>query len=423
MKHIVEALRAHPQVMEYKINIHHKQSCELFYVKGRLETVRRTDTCDKEVTVYVEHDGCKGDARFFVYPSTTPQQLKELIDEAAAKALLIHNKTYALPAAQTGEYTVESNFAQYDPAALAGRIAKTVHAASAAENAALNAVEVFVNRHTETVCNSSGVNKTQVRWDAMVEAIPTYNGPQESVELYEQINFSSFDEAALARRIAGKMAEVKARYEAAAPAAPLAGAVVLGAQELSKLFWEIAENADYATVYGQSGLFKKGDAIQKAPAGDVIGITMAGEAPGSPRSAKFDPDGLALVGARIVDGGKLMGYYGSNRYGQYLGETPTGVLNCICVDAGTADAAALAAPYLEVLSMSGLQVDFYSDYIGGEVRLALWHDGAETRPVTGISIAGKLSEVLEGIRLSSALVTEGSYYGPEKALLRGMKIF
>ena len=431
MKTITDALKAQPQISDYKINVHNKQSTELFYVKGRLETVRRTDSCDKEVTVYVRHGEYLGDARFFVYASTTPQQLAQRIEEAVGKALLIDNPVYTLPEGDAGPAVcrVESNFEEYEPAALAHRIAKTVHAAvpaaeSAAESTALNAVEVFVNRHTERVINSRGLDKTQVRYDAMVEAIPTCNGEAMSVELYEQYNFSRFDEQALSARIAARMAEVRARYRAAAPAAPLAGRVVLHAQELGELFWNIADNADYATVYSRSGLFQKGDAVQKDRTGDPIGITAAGQVPGSCRSAVFDTDGLTLGSIRVVEDGRMVNYFGSNRYGQYLGEQPTGVLGCLCVDAGTADEETFAAaPYLEVLSMSGLQVDFYSDYIGGEVRLALWHENGSAVPVTGISIAGKLSEVLGGIRFSRNVVTEGSCRGPETALLENMQIF
>ena len=431
MKTITDALKAHPQVSDYKINVRNKQSTELFYVKGRLETVRRTDSCDKEVTVYVRHGECLGDARFFVYASTTPQQLTQRIEEAVGKALLIDNPVYTLPEGDDtpAVCSAESNFAEYEPAALAQRIAKTVYAAvpaaeDPAEFSALNAVEVFVNRHTERVVNSRGLDKTQVRYDAMVEAIPTCSGEAMSVELYEQYNFSRFDAAELAARMAARMAEVRARYGAAAPAAPLAGRVVLRAQELGELFWNIADNADYAAVYSQSGVFTKGDEVQKNRTGDPIGITAAGQVPGSPRSAVFDADGLTLGSIRVVEEGRMVNYFGSNRYGQYLGERPTGVLDCLCVDAGTADAAAFAAaPYLEVLSMSGLQVDFYSDYIGGEVRLALWHENGKAVPVTGISIAGKLSEVLGGIRLSGNVVTEGSYRGPETAIFEGMQIF
>ena len=82
-----------------------------------------------------------------------------------------------------------------------------------------------------------------------------------------------------------------------------------------------------------------------------------------------------------------------------------------------------AAPYLEVLSMSGLQVDLFNDYIGGEVRLAYYCDGETITPVTGISITGSLKQVLSSIRLSSETAVADDYSGPAKAILKEMKIF
>ncbi len=424
MKTVTDLLTGDPRISDYKIYIRKKESYELFFVKGSLETVRCTDTCDKEVTVYVAHDGYKGEAQFFIYPSTTQEQLKTLMDEAVAKALLIHNQTFDLPEGETGSFLVQSNFADYEPAELAAVIARAVFDANHVEHAALNSVEIFVNKHTETVFNSRGLNKTQVRYSAMVEAIPTYNGENQSVELYEQYNFSSLSETEIAREIGGKLAQVKARFFAQTldqkPECP----VILNQEELAQLFWSIAGDLNYASVYAHSNLWNKGDVIQKSPVGDVIGIGMAGEVPGSVRSAKFDSDGMALGSIRIVDGGKAVNFYGSNRFGQYLGEIPTGDLRCICVDPGTAEQAAFeAGPYLEVVSMSGLQVDFYSDYIGGEIRLAYYHDGKTVTPVTGISISGLLSQVLGRIRLSSETAVFNGYAGPAKAILEGMKIF
>ena len=138
----------------------------------------------------------------------------------------------------------------------------------------------------------------------------------------------------------------------------------------------------------------------------------------------FDADGMALTDTVVVSDGVAVNYYGSNRYGQYLGEKPTGELPCIVVAAGSAAQEDLQkGPYLEVLSMSGLQVDFYSDYIGGEVRLAYYNDGEKTVPVTGISITGSASKVLSNLQLSQKLGISGRYAGPEKAILQGMKIF
>ena len=421
MKRIIEALNADSRVSDYKINIHQKESYELFFVKGKLETLRRTDTCDREVTVYVDHDGFKGDAQFFVYPSTTAEQLSDLIAEAAAKASLLENQSYTLPAPETGDFVVASNFADYAPADLAAAIAQAVFSANDIPNAALNAVEIFINKHTETVRNSRGLQKCQQRYDAMVEAIPTYNGEQQSVELYEQYNFSTLDEDALRREIGQKLAQVKARYEAVTPDFPLEGPCMLHAEELENLFGSIARNLNYGSVYSHTNIFKKGDAIQKSLSGDPIGITMAGQAPGSVRSAKFDGDGLSLGSIRLVDGGKAVNYYGANRFGQYLGETPTGALPCCLVDPGTA--VTPEGSWLEVLSMSGLQVDFYNDYIGGEVRLAYYHTEGKVIPVTGISISGKLSQILDTIRLSPQTVTSNGYHGPATAILSDMKVF
>ena len=421
MNTVTELLRADSRVSGYKFNIHKKESFELFFVKGRLETVRSTDTCDREVTVYVDHDGFRGDAQFFIYPSTTAEQLRALIDEAVGKALLIDNQAYELPEKQTGSYTVESNFADYAPGQLAGLIAEAVFSANDIPNASLNSVEIFLNRHTETVVNSRGLDKTQVRYDAMVEAIPTYNGEKQSVELYQQYNFSTMDPEAIRAEIADKLAAVKARYEAVTPEQPLDCPVVLNRQELSELFGSIAQDLNYASVYAHANLFRKGQPIQKAPTGDPIGITMTGQIPGSVRSARFDSDGLSLGSIRLVEEGQAVNYYGSNRYGQYLGETPTGSLPCLAADPGTAGTPQGA--YLEVISMSGLQVDLYNDYIGGEIRLAYYHQGGQVLPVTGISISGCLSQVLNTIRLSSDTAVYRGYQGPAQAILSQMKIF
>ena len=424
MKNIIAALNANPRVTDYKINENKKESHELFFVKGKLETVRTTDTRDVQVTVYVDHGEFKGDSSFLVYPSTTDADLARLTEEAVEKALLIENKAYSLPEKETGSFEVESNFSAYSLPELAKAIAENVFAANKLPHADLNSVEVFVNRYTDRVINSRGIDKVQYRYDAMVEAIPTYNGESQSVELYQQYNFSHFSPETVRAEIADKLQEVKDRYQAVKPEKIDACPVILNKQELAELCMNIVGDLNYATVYSHSGLFHKGDAIQKDPTGDKLTITMAGQLPGSIHSASFDSDGLSLGTIALVEEGVAKNYYGPNRYGQYLGEKPTGSLRCFQVAPGTACEKCLEkAPYLEVVSMSGLQVDFFNDYIGGEVRLAYYHDGKSLNSVTGISISGKLGQVLPAMRLSVKTAVHGGYAGPEKAILQHMQIF
>ena len=423
MNKIIKHLEA-AVISDYKINLERTESYELFFVKGALETVRNTDNTDKEVTVYVDHGEYRGHASFHVYPSITEEELDRLIEEAVQKAKLIDNPRYALPAGETGEYTIDSNFADWDASEVCAKIANTVFAANTLDVTSLNAVEIFLNRVTETVVNSNGLQKTQHLYRAMVEAIPTATERGESVELYEQYNFNALDEAALYEEIAAKLTQAKDRHDAKRMEISGVERVLLGAQELKELFWSFADDLDYGTVYSHHNVFKKGDSLQTAPQGDRLGITLFGSHPGSAASRAFDRDGMTLTECRIIDGGKAVAYHGSNRFGQYLGETPTGILPVLKLDAGSADETDFtAAPYLEIVSMSGIQADFYSDYVGGEIRLAYWHDGVTVRPVTGVSVSGKLSEVLNHIRFSSDCCLMGSYYGPGKAIVEKMNIF
>lgn len=419
---VVKLLREDSQVSDYKINVTKKDSYELFFVKGKLETVRCTDTCDRKITVYVDHDGFRGDASFYLYPSTTQAQMKEKVAEAVRSARLICNAPYTLPGAETGDYTIAGNLDREPLPVLAERIAGAVFEANTLQDGSLNAVEVFLNHYTESVSNSCGLLKTQSRYDCMVEAIPTFNGQGESVELYEQYNFSSLDPEALRAEISGKMQAVKARCQAVKPEFAMEGPVVLHKQELSDLFSAIASDLNYATVYGHSNLLHKGDRLQKNCTGDPITLTMKGEVPGSVASAHFDGDGMSLGEVTLVEEGTVRNYYGANRFGQYLQEQPTGDLRCLWVEPGTARPVQ-DTPWLEVISMSGLQVDFFNDYIGGEIRLAYYHDGTEVTPITGISISGKLGQVLDRMKLSTVTDTFDGYTGPATALCEGFRIF
>ena len=424
MNTIIEHLKSHKGVFEYKINVNRKESYELFFVKGALETVRNTDNTDKEVTVYVTHGDCKGHASFFVYPSTTEKDLDRLIDEAIEKARLIDNPAYQLPGADRGEFAIETNFTGFDASDLAAQIANTVFEANTLPSTSLNAVEIFINRITETVVNSSGLHKKQQRWTAMVEAIPTATGSGESVELYEQYNFNALDIDVLRREIADKLAQAQARHDAKRMEVTGSPMVILNSQELMALFWNFADDLNFGAVYSHHNIYSKGDRLQSAPQGDLLGVTMTASLPGCAASRAFDSDGMTLTDRRIIHGGEAVACYGGNRFGQYLGETPTGVLPILKLDAGTAENGEfVTGPYLEVVSMSGIQTDFCSDYVGGEIRLAYWHDGETIRPVTGVSISGKLSDVLNHIRFSRECTLCGSYYGPKKAVIEGMNIF
>ncbi len=423
IQNIKKLLDAAAGISDYRINTIKTESNELFFVHRALETVRATDTTDIKVTVFVAHDGKLGDATFSVYASYDDEKIKSEIDAAKKKAALIDNECYPLPEGETGCFEVESNFKNYDVPTLAAMVADTVFSADSYDGGSINATEIFIYRDTVNVQNSRGVDKTEIKYRAMVEAIPTYSGDGESVELYECVNFTEFNEKALREEIDSKMREVRDRLSAKTPEKKLKANVVLAAPELSQLITELAFELNYGSIYNHSNAFSVGDAIQKNPAGDKLNVTMCGAVRGSVRSATFDSDGFTLVDKRIIEDGIAIDAFGAVRTAHYLGKDPTGALRCVHAECGTmSDAELASAPYFKCVSMSGLQLDIYNDYIGGEVRLAYYFDGERETPVTGISISGKLSDALSGMRLSDTPTTYEGYDGPKFACLYGIEI-
>ena len=419
---VINILKNTQGISDWKVNTVRTESTQLFFVHKNLETVRSTDTTDIKVTLYVEHDEKLGEASFSVYSSYDDEKIVEEIEKAKKKANIIANQGYSLPQNEKGEYVSASNFADYKPHELASLISKACFEADNVEGGSINALEIFVYKDVVSVINSCGIDKTQVKYRAMVEAIPTFNGA-ESVELYEQYNFTEFDRALVVEEIAKKMREVRDRYEAKAPESKLSCPVVLDAPELEQLFGDFIGNLNFSMVYQHSNAFSVGDDIQKDAKGDRLTLTMCGAVRGSVRSSSFDADGVTLVDRKIIEGGKAVALWGGTRFAQYLGEKPTGNLGCMSVECGTlTDEAKNSAPYFRCASMSGLQVDIYNDYIGGEVRLGYYFDGEKEIPVTGISISGKLSAALANMRLSNEAVTYESYNGPKCAIFDGIEI-
>ena len=401
------------------------ESYELFFVHRSLETVRATDTVSTQATVYVDHDGKKGDSSFAVCASMSDEDLKKKIAAAAARARLVFNEPYELPAGGTLDARLPSNMENADMKALGRQIADAVFAADDIPGGSINACEIFLYRDTVRVRNSRGIDKTQRLCRVMIEAIPTFTTEKESVELYEDYRFTDFDPARVTGEIAARMREVRDRALARKPQTPMTLNVLLRPKEISRLLETLADDCHYATVYAHANLHKLGDDLQADGSGDKLTFSLKSILPGCEDSAYFDSDGCALRDTCLVRDGVVESYYGSSRYGQYLGvKEPSGELPaCFSAAPGSLTAAQITqAPYLECASLSGLQVDLYNDYIGGEIRLAYYFDGQKTVPVTGITMSAKLSDVLAHLRLSETVCVEGAYEGPERLLMKNVTV-
>ena len=187
---------------------------------------------------------------------------------------------------------------------------------------------------------------------------------------------------------------------------------------------EITYGLNYSEVYTESNLWGVGDDLQKSKDCDPFTVTMRSAVKGCDLSAFFDSDGCDLSDVRVIENGKVKALWGSSRFGQYLKvEKPSGSLPCYSLEPGTLTVEELEkTDHLECASLSGLQVDPFTDYLGGEIRLAYRVKDGVREPVTGITFSTTLSSALNSMRLFDRVVNDREYEGPEYMLIKGAEI-
>lgn len=424
MINIAKYLKENNEVTRYTIREIHKVSKELFFVHKSLETVRGTDTKSAIVTVYNVHNDLNGSSTFTVYESDGEEELLSKIDEAITKAKSIDNKDFDLPIKddKAENVCVKSNISSLGLNDVAEKISEAVFKADNVEGGSINALEIFVNKYNETITNSNNLEKSMEYYEAFIECIPTWNGEKESVELYHSFVVGELNSDEITKQISEKLKEVEYRYSAVKPENTISMPILLRSKELIEVLYTFLRDANARMIYSHSNLYKIGDNLQESSDCDKLNVSLKSVVEGLSSSRYFDEDGTTLIDTDVIEDGVLKNVFGDNRFSKYLGIKPTGLPPCVVVEKGSLDISKFNEPYFEVVSMSGIQLDAYSDYIGGEVRLGLIHENNKVYPITGISLSGSLSKSLNTIKLSTNIILEDNYKGPDSALIRDIEI-
>ena len=420
IKQLTAALKANPALSGWLVNETATLSSQAFYVMQKKETTRRVETREYQVTVYHRHgeqNAFVGSSSFAVSRKHSKAELAKKIEEAVFAARFVKNKAFDLVKGE-GKRTWKEKPESADPFAIIDEIANAFFAA-ATPVSRFNALEIFHARQTIRIVNSEGVDDTKTLAKIDVEAIPSHDGPERKVELIRMFTYKKVDPDQVRKDAEAAIADVALRYDARKIENVAKADVILSGDDVEDFLRELVADFSYDGVYRKNTDKKIGDAIQSEIKGDAlsIGWTL------SSKADAFDRDGVLLAPVRVIEAGKLVSYYGSNQYAQYLGLKPNGVYGTIEAAPGKTTIARMKAkPHLEIIALSGIQIDIYSGYIGGEVRLAVWFDGKNRIPVSGFSFSGNIDKALSDLVLSKETVQGVRYHGPKCILLKGMDV-
>ena len=421
IKQIIKCLNASEMITDWIIQEISTNSSQAFYVMEKLETRRLVETTEYHVTVYknfTQSDvSYTGSSSFVISHQLSKNDLMKKIQEAAYAASFVKNNSFKLVENDKKKTWKQKPFTD-NPFDLIERISSRFFSVSG-PHCRFNALEAFYNIVTTRIVSSKGINYQKTLQKVHVEAIPSFDGPLNKVELYKHYNYTSIDLDTIRNDALEALKDVKTRYEAKAIENIRKADVIIRDEDLMNTFENIIQDYSYEAVYKHTTDKVIGDSIQKDVTGEYLTISMI---PSSKADA-FDSDGVLLSPVKVIEQGVLTNYYGSNKYANYLGIQPSGIMNTIKVEKGkTSYASMTKKPHLEIIALSGIQIEMYSGYIGGEVRLANYFDGKVNHPVSGFSFSGNIDKSLSNLSLSKETTIIEGYQGPKYLKIRDMEI-
>lgn len=407
---------------KWKIYREYTQSYQLYCIRGKIDVSRFSDSDEISVTVYSDSEGGMGSSTFRAFAPYDRDELIKKAADALGRARLISDKPYPVSEKTRIRGSACGDAANYTPAQLAEKAFEAAESVSPRPGCTVNAMEIFAEKKVRAVLTSDGADCEESSCRVFVEAIPTCTTSERSVELYKTHYLTGTNFGSLKRAAESWLCEAELRCKAMPPAVKPRCPVVFRAEEFAEILAALAADSDFSAVYAGSNRYSKGDLL--SPGGKCpLTVTLKGAADGCADGKLFDDDAVKYRDVTIIENGKVAAYHGSLRFASYLGCKATGKSPCIQAEAGFSAAEQLTEGALTVYSMSGIQVDVYGDYIGGEVRLGVMREGGKLTPVTGISISGKLSEVLGTLILSREVTALAGYRGPAYVRADKMEIF
>lgn len=420
MKNTENILTNHPQVDEWRIVRQDISSTELFFIKDELQMNRAKDVSKLSVTIYKnkEIDGkkFKGSSSVNLSPSFTNEEIKSKIDQAALAANFVNNQYYDLPKpSNKTPGNLNSNFKEGNFIESIGNLVKDLYSEDNQFSAFVNSSEFFINKYLISITNSNGISVSYETYKGEIELITEAQGLVESIELFDIINFSEYDEVFIKNTIKEQLYNTFLRSQAI----PLPDVgnipVILNGKAIKQLWTYYISQASASAKYEHIHNNKLDDSIQGEDIqGDLVTLSMKPFLENSVANRFYDTDGVFLEDTVLIENGILKNYLATKRYADYIGCKTSGQLPNLYIGGGKFTEKELKTePYLEVLSFSAFQANVMTGDFGGEFRLAIYFDGEKEIPVTLGTVSGNIKKDQKDMFLSKELVSSNDVLAPK----------
>lgn len=408
-------------IQDYYINEKITESVECFFIRKKLDLKRLTDVAEYEVAVYhsFEKDGRQmlGSSVTQIYPGMEEEELREALQGAYDAAGFVCNPYYELIGGKKEDFVpADSDLAGMTLEEGLRTMAEALFASDTEDTVFINSAELFADRTRRRIVNSRGIDVSFETCQVSGEYVVQCTDPQD-VETYHHFLHREADTESLRREVEEALAMTRARAQAVK--APKAGEyrIILSGEHVRTLLSYYVSRAGSGMIYRKYSNYQIGMAVQgENIKGDALTILLKAIEP-------YSEEGIPMKDRILLEDGTLQTIHGGVRFARYLGIEPTGTYRSIAVPTGrTAWEDMKKEPYLHIVSFSDFQMDDFSGYFGGEIRLAFFFDGKTVTPVTGGSVNGSIFKVQENLVFSRERYRNGRYEGPFAVSMDGVSV-
>ena len=400
------------------------QGWEFYFIRHELDQNRAKNVEHITVKVYqlIEDGKFMGSASSELAPTATEDEARRLIEDLAYRATLVKNRPYTLnPQTEAHRETLHS--APVDVSGIARSFIEVMQQLPETATEDINSYEIFVNAKTRRFLNSEGIYEEESYPTSMIEVVVNARKDGHEIELYRNYESGTCDAEGLKKDLIRTMQYGKDRLHTAPTPALGQADVLFTTSDATRIYEYFADCLSAQMVYRRMSDWELGKPISENIAGDKVTVTLVRELENSSMNRAFDAEGAPISDTVILRDSVPVKYFGNRMFASYLGLEDTFMPTNILFEGGTHSEEELrAGKYLEVVEFSDFQVDAMTGDIFGEIRLAYWHDGEKTVPVSGGSLSGSMHDFVREMLMSETSVQYNNCRIPALTLLKNVTV-
>jgi len=420
IERITKLLQKNKQLFGWNIIETKKDSYQLFFIKQDLDMNREVNVTEYQITIFTKEKNKMGQVSFGIFPSMSDEEIDAKINEQIGYCKYTLNDQFNLPKYSTVKpNSKEKGFNGKSLKEAAFIVADSIFEADKYDKGYINSTEIFINNEEVRYVDSNENDFVDVSQVGQIEFVVTWADNGEEIELYKFVNFNTLDGVYIQKVANNMLVEASNRIKAVKTPALNNTKLVLPISYAKEYFWHFADLANTDMIYSHMSNAKVKDDLAKGSIkNDKMTITLEPNLKGSTKNRVFDNEGLVLKKLNIIRNDVVTNLWGSNAKSQYLGKAPNGTFRNIIVAGGSLTEDDLDDEnYLEVVSLSGFEIDSVTGDFGSEIRLGYLHQKGKVTIVTGGSVSGNVNDSISTVLFSKETEQDNNYLGPKKVLL------